>query len=139
MTDSDRAILQAELKVAEGYRENAYQDTEGVWTIGYGTNLQELTIDKTLAEHWLNVKLQEAERECGRLPFYANLDPARQRVLVELMYNLGWPRLTKFVKMLTALARHDFQTAATELLDSRWAEQVGPVRSLRIAKTLRGA
>ena len=42
--------LVASLEKHEGYRDKAYQDTEGVWTIGYGTNLQELRIDESIEE-----------------------------------------------------------------------------------------
>lgn len=137
MTSADRQMVARDVSRAEGYRAKAYQDTEGVWTIGYGTNLQELEIDEQLAARWLSKKLAEAERELEQFGWYAVLSSGRQRVLVELVYNLGLPRLLSFVKMIEAIKARDFQTAAAELLDSKWARQVGPIRSKRLADLLR--
>ena len=36
-----------------------------------------------------------------------------------------------FKKFLTALEEHDWETAAVEMMDSRWATQVGP-RAIRL-------
>ena len=41
-------------------------------------------------------------------------------------FNLGITRLLKFKKFLAALEQHDWETAAVEMMDSRWATQVGP-------------
>ena len=136
MTASDRNLLSQEVAAAEGLRLKAYQDSLGVWTIGYGTNLQELTIDKGLACRWLADKLAESERECERFPWFAGLAPRRQRAIVELVYNMGLPRLTGFVKMLHAIAERDYERAAKELLSSKWATQVGQTRAQRIADLL---
>lgn len=137
MTVQDRHRLAQDVANAEGLRLKAYQDSVGVWTIGYGTNLQELTIDKSQAERWLSEHLAESERECERFPWYAGMTPMRQRALCELVYNLGMPRLLGFTKMLQAISDGDFERAAKELLDSKWAGQVGPSRSMRLATMLR--
>lgn len=136
MTDADRAALAHDLRVAEGDggkpRLRAYRDSVGVWTIGYGVNLQELTIDYATAEAWLDNTITACERECERFPWFAVLDPVRQRAVMELVYNLGMPRLLGFTHMLRAFARRDFARAAAELMDSRWAQQVGPRRAERL-------
>lgn len=137
MTAADRAALAQDTADAEGLRLKAYQDPLGVWSIGYGTNLQELTIDRGLATRWLASKLAESERECERFPWYAGLSPKRQRALVELTYNLGMPRLTGFTKMLQAMSERKYDDAARELLNSKWASQVGTRRSTRIAELIR--
>lgn len=61
--------LIASVKLHEGYRARAYQDTVGVWTIGYGTNLQELEIGDELATEWLLNKLRQAETSAGGYPW----------------------------------------------------------------------
>ena len=48
-----------------------------------------------------------------------------------MCFNLGINRLLNFKKFLGALQEHDFETAAIEMMDSRWATQVGP-RSTRL-------
>ena len=47
------------------------------------------------------------------------------RVLVNMSFNLGYPRLNRFVKMKEAVANKDYQKAAEEMQDSRWYRQVG--------------
>ena len=49
---------------------------------------------------------------------------------------MGLSRLHGFVKFLDALKRRDYHTAADELLDSKYARQVGQ-RSQRIAQMVR--
>lgn len=137
MTATDRSALIADVKQAEGFRAEAYQDTRGVWTIGYGTNLQELTIEEPLAETWLLGQLQQAEIDAQRFTFFATASPFRQRALVELIYNLGLSRLLGFVKFLKAMSDRDYETARQELLNSRWAEQVKHTRAHRIAEMIR--
>lgn len=137
MTTADRQQLAKDVQQAEGFRAKAYQDSGGVWTIGYGTNLQELEIDEPTASRWLARKLAEAERELEQFGWYAGLTAARQRVFIELVYNMGLPRLLTFVDMLAAVKRGAWTVAAAELLDSRWAQQVGPTRSRRLVEALK--
>lgn len=137
MTNADFDALRGDLRQAEGLRLKAYQDTEGVWTIGFGTNLQQLEIDETTAEIWLTRELLSAESEANRFPWFAGLTPRRQRAIVELLYNLGLPRLLGFTKFLKAMSERDYETAAAELLDSKWARQVKYLRATRIAEMIR--
>lgn len=138
MNESAYAHLVADVKAAEGLRLKAYQDSVGVWTIGYGTNLEQLTIEENLAEAWLHQKLQEAEREArGAFPWFPDLTSRQQRAIVELVYNLGLTRLRKFRRTLAALAMGDYDAARLGLLNSLWARQVGPTRSNRIADAIR--
>jgi lysozyme len=122
MSDS---ILVHRLKQHEGLRLKAYQDTVGVWTIGYGTNLQELTIDDATAEKWLLKDIETATREASGLRFFGELSAVRQRVVIEMVYNLGLGRFLQFRKTVAAIERKDWEAAAKEMLDSRWAQQVG--------------
>lgn len=110
----------------EGYRDRAYQDTEGVWTIGYGTNLQELRIDEALARAWLLKDIDAAGLYAKRFPEYQKLDTlARQNVFTEMVYNMGPSRVAGFRNMLAAIRVGDWDDAAKEMLDSKWARQVG--------------
>jgi lysozyme len=61
-----------------------------------------------------------------------------QEALVNLSFNMGIPRLMQFKKTLALLREGDFESAADELLDSRYAEQVGR-RALEIADMIRTA
>jgi lysozyme len=55
--------------------------------------------------------------------------------LVDMGFNLGVPRLMKFKRMWEAIEREDFEWAASEMLNSRWANQVGG-RADRLAKVM---
>lgn len=137
MTEADFATLVTDTGLAEGCKLVAYQDTVGVWTVGFGTNLQELAIDQCTANKWLRDKLTACDVEAARaFPWYAGATAARQRAVSELLYNLGLPRLQGFVKFLAAMSRGDFVSASAELLNSKWASQVGVTRSMRIANTI---
>ena len=138
MNPADRARLSEDVQDAEGWRPKAYLDSVGVWTVGFGTNLQELTIDTTLGARWLAEGLASAEREAERaFSWYATASPRRQRAIVELIYNMGLPRLLGFRDTLAASVGGRWTVAAAELLNSKWAQQVGPTRSQRIATMLR--
>lgn len=118
--------LLSSLKQHEGLRLKAYQDTEGVWTCGYGRNLQQLEITKDQAEVWLIEDLTKAIKELDRaFPGWKDHSETRQNVLIEMMFNLGAPRLAGFRKFWAALAANSYAEAAQEMLASKWAKQVG--------------
>lgn len=137
LTGSEYALLVESVKAAEGFRATAYQDSVGVWTVGFGTNLQELSIDRPTAERWLNEALRRCETEAARFPWYATLNPPRQRVILEMLYNLGLTRFVGFLKMLAAIERKDYAQAAEQMMSSKWASQVG-VRATKLAAIMRG-
>lgn len=118
--------LIASLKQHEGLRLKAYQDSEGVWTCGYGRNLQQLEITKEQAEVWLIEDAAKAIKELDRaFPGWKDHSETRQNVLIEMMFNLGAPRLAGFVNFWAALRAKDYKRAAQEMIASRWAKQVG--------------
>ena len=119
----------------EGWRDKAYQDTEEIWTVGYGRNLQELRIDKELGEKWLAEDIETAVRYAKRFPEYDLLSEARQCVLVEMVFNMGPSRVAGFKNMLAAIREGEYEEAAIEMLDSKWARQVGR-RARRLAEQM---
>jgi lysozyme len=58
-------------------------------------------------------------------PWWRNLDDNRQRVMANMCFNLGHPRLSNFKKFIGAMQISDWETAAVEMMDSKWAGQVG--------------
>jgi lysozyme len=54
-----------------------------------------------------------------------DLDAVRQLVLMDMAYNMGVPRLCKFKKMWSAVEEQKYDIASMEMMDSRWARQVG--------------
>jgi lysozyme len=127
------------LKREEGFSAHAYLCSENRLTIGYGRNVDELGgigISPDEAELLLRNDIDRTIAECEQWEWFGDLQPAQQSVLIQLCFQLGYPRLTKFKRMLAALAEQDYDTAADELLDSRFAEQV-PRRANRLAEQMR--
>ena len=138
--------LLEELVKHEGLRLQVYQDTLGIDTIGIGRNLEDRGISKEeldeldipSIDHIYEYGITEAdamvlaqndvqivEEELLRAhPCVEDLDAVRQLVLVDMAFNMGVPRLCKFVKMWNAIYEQKFATASKEMLDSRWANQV---------------
>lgn len=126
MTPGDRAILRAQLIRHEGLRLKPYRDTLGVLTIGVGRNLDDRGLTEGEALYLLDSDIDLCERQLvARFPWFAALDAERQRVLLDMVFNLGLTRLLDFKKMLSAVGRGDYAAAAAEMLASRWATQVG--------------
>jgi lysozyme len=127
----------AQLKADEGLRLSAYRDSRGVLTIGYGRNLDVLTITPEQAERWLIEDLNAAYHALdSRCPWAEELDPARHGILLQMVFNLGICGFLGFRRMLTALQRRDFNTAALEILNSDAAKQA-PNRYARFARVIR--
>ena len=131
----DPITITARVRAAEGLSLTAYEDIGGVPHIGYGHQLTEAE-----AEALLVADLAEARAGAVRVvgaSTWATLDPARQDALTEAAFVLGPTGLSRFEDMLSSIRSGDFETAAAELLDSRWAEQA-PGRVQRLAEELRG-
>lgn len=117
--------LLEQLKRHEGYRDKAYQDTVDVWTVGYGKNLQELVITKEQAESWLREDVLESEIQLlAYFPIARTLSANRQKVLINMTYNMGVNRLKTFKKMWLAIENKDFNEACKQMKDSKWYVQV---------------
>ena len=130
----------------EGLELQVYQDSLGIDTIGIGRNLEDrgITAEELMHMDFPNIEavyehgiteadaiylakndVQIVEEELVRAhPCVDKLDSVRQLVLMDMAFNMGVPRLCKFVKMWNAVHESKFDIAAKEMLDSRWAVQV---------------
>jgi len=126
-----------QMRFHEGVRNNVYKDHLGIETIGVGRNLVDRGLSDEEVDYLLSNDIQIVENELDNgLSWWRDLDEVRQRALADLAFNMGLPRLHGFVKMLSALQRRDYHAAADELLDSKYAKQVGE-RSNRVAEMIR--
>ncbi len=133
----DIEAMTAQLIEHEGLRLKPYRCPAGKLTIGIGRNLDDRGISEQEAAVLCRNDIDGAERDLDRnVPWWRELSAVRQMALVDMCLNLGWPRLSGFKRMLAALERTDYETAADEMLDSKWARQVG-VRAVRIADMIR--
>ena len=122
-----------QLKRHEGFRSKPYHCTAGKLTIGYGRNLDDVGISRSEAEKLLKNDIQECIVQLhARFPAVEKLDTIRFDCLINMCFNLGIHRLSKFKKMWEAIEEGKYQRASEEMLDSKWANQVG-VRAQELA------
>ena len=113
------------VKEYEGYSQLVYECTAGYATIGYGRNLEQRGITKEESEYLLANDLQQCIKELkGIINRFDELPNKAQLVLVDMCYNLGLSKLLNFENMLDAIDARDWEKAAEELLNSRYARQV---------------
>lgn len=153
----DRATLEAELTRDEGERLKAYRDTKGKWTIGIGRNLDDCgttPLPRTKVDVLANGinqaecdllfvhDIERTEADLDRyISWWRNLDPVRQRVLLNMCFNMGWGAgtphgLHTFVNTLAMVQRGEYSRAAEGMLRSEWAREVG-IRAQRLANMMR--
>ena len=121
----------------EGLKLKPYRCTAGALTIGVGHNLDANGIPEHIAmallAHDIAICRQEIQRA---MPWSLSLPQAAQDVLVNMGF-MGVAKLRKFTKFLAALEARDYLAASQEMLDSKWAKQVGK-RSVELADIIRG-
>ena len=103
-----------------------YRDTVGKLAIGVGRNLDDVGITREEALTLLNNDIAKVRREVKRtFPWFARLNPVRQNVVLNMVFDLGLPRFRQFKKAIAAIRAKRWDEAVKQMLDSRWARQVG--------------
>lgn len=133
------------VKKHEGCRLAVYKDSMGYRTIGYGrcldtkgisqseqqilkidfANIDKTGITQDQADNLLRNDIAENIKYLQCYPFFNSLDERRQAVMVDLRFNLGGGGLAKFVNFLGFMRVAKYEEAASELMNSAWAKQVG--------------
>jgi len=130
-------LLVEQLKKHEGFRGTPYLDTTGNLTIGYGRNLTANPLTEDEASFLLTQDIHRHTIELAQAyPVVQEISAVRHDALINMAFNLGLPRLQKFRRMWSAITFRDWDQAAKEALDSKWAKQVGS-RANDIAYMLR--
>ncbi len=116
------------IKKHEGFRDCVFKDSVGVLTGGYGHAFHE---GSRLSEEIVNVLFEEDFENAydDVLQFISkhglwDLNAIRRAVLVDMMFNLGYSRLSKFKKFIKAMQEENYALAADEMIDSTWRRQV---------------
>ena len=131
------------IKRHEGFSSTVYRCPTGRLTIGFGrcvdpdeqgTGITEEEAEDLLANDL--VKFEAAARRVVGDNIWSLLNQVRREALIEMAFNMGAGNLAKFRRMINALMAEDYEGAATQALDSRWANQVGK-RADRIAERIR--
>ena len=137
MSPEGRVRVFGQLQIDEGIVNEIYKDHLGYATFGVGHLILESDPEygqpigtdispervADAFDHDLDIAISECETLYGAAWFY--LPEEVQEILVNMLFNMGRPRLTKFKKMNAAIEACDWKTAAVEGRDSRWYNQVG--------------
>lgn len=128
------------LEDEEGRVKHAYQDHLGYWTIGIGRLIDRrkgggLTDEEI--DYLASNDVDRVEAEVSRaLPWYKNLDDARKAVLLSMAFQMGTNGLLGFKNTLESVRKGDYELAARQMLQSRWATQT-PARAGRMSEQMR--
>lgn len=104
---------------------------KGNITIAAGVNI-DAGLSQAEAEWLTRQRIEAAENNAGTFSWYPGLDPVRQEVVSDMLFNLGLPKFSGFQHLIAALAIQDFHAAAEEMRNSHWAQEVGD-RAKRLA------
>lgn len=133
------------LMVEEGYREHPYHCSEGYPTIGHGQRIgpkgalldqYQFQAPRRVAHEWMMWHINQLYGSTGELVLDLDTGAVRHAVLISMAYQMGVDGLGRFRRMLAALNDGDWELAAKEALDSKWAKQT-PERARRHAEMLR--
>lgn len=124
-----------QLELHEGIRLKPYKDTVGKLTIGIGRNLDDVGLSKAEAYYLAQNDIRRRINRLEKFEWYRNLDEIRKKVIIDMAFNLGMGGLLSFKNMIKAIKLNDFPTAAAEMLNSKWANQVG-IRAKRLSKMM---
>ncbi len=125
------------LRRHEGVKNTLYKCTSDKWTIGVGRNLEDVGLsEEEIDMLLLNDIVRTKELMDDYIPWHRDLDQVRQEALINFVFNVGIGTTMKFKNAMAALEEHDYDTAATEMLDSNWAKQVGN-RAIEITQMIK--
>ena len=133
----DPRALRKHLIDEEGWKDRIYPDSKGIFTIGVGRNLEGKGLSDDEIEYLFSNDMRDAETDVRRvLPQFDDFSANRQIALISVMF-AGIRTFMEFKRMIAAINRMDWNTAADELLDSKYAKVDVPNRAKRLAKMLR--
>ena len=139
--------LREQLKIDEGVKYEVYDDHLGYKTFGIGhlvkttdeeygwpvgTPVSEKRVNSVFDKD-VETYIDETKKVFGNLE---DMPQEVQQCLVNMCFNMGAPRLSQFKKFIKAIHDEDWATASVEMLDSRWASQVG-IRANRLSDRIK--
>ena len=143
----DIGKLREQLKIDEGVKYEVYDDHLGYKTFGIGhlvtpkdkeygapigTPVSEERVNEVFNSD-VDIYISEAKKV---FPDLETKPEEVQQVVVNMCFNMGAPRLSQFKKFIQAINDELWTTASVEMLDSRWAKQVG-VRATRLSDRIK--
>lgn len=135
----DKERIKRTLIRHEGIELKPYRCTSDKLTIGVGRNLDDNGISQDTAMQMLEEDILSSVEDLRRnLNWFDDAPGVVQEALVNLAFNMGIVRLMQFRKTLINLRNGEWDKGADELLDSRYATQVG-YRANEVADMIRSA
>jgi len=139
--------LREQLKIDEGCVYEIYNDHLGYPTFGIGHLVREsdpengsplgAEVSEDRVNEAFDADIEIVLSDCNILyPDFGDLPEEAQQIIANMMFNLGRPRLSKFVGMKRGVDAKDWNGAADEMVDSRWYRQVG-ARAERLVNRMR--
>ena len=139
--------LREQLKIDEGCVYEIYNDHLGYPTFGIGHLVREsdpengcplgTEVSEDRVNEAFDADVEIVLSDCNTLyPDFDDLPEEAQQIIANMMFNLGRPRLSKFVGMKRGVDAKDWDSAADEMVDSRWYRQVG-ARAERLVNRMR--
>lgn len=137
MDESARKAARSLIMNHESLRLRPYKDSLGFLSIGYGHCLELHSITANAASLILDDDIDWFVSAIEKnIPYFRDIDPVRQAVLLDMTFNLGLIGVMKFHDMWKAIQSGNWNAAADALLNSKWALQVGQ-RALDDARIMR--
>ena len=139
--------LQEELEIDEGCKYEIYLDHLGYPTFGIGHLITDddpeygwevgASIDTVRVHEAFESDIEGVLSDCSKLySDFGDLPEEAQRVIANMMFNMGYTRLSKFKNMKLSVDDRNWDIAADEMVDSRWYYQV-PNRAKRLVERMR--
>lgn len=125
------------IKQNEGLRLDLYKCPADRWTVGYGRNLEARGITKDEAQLMLENDVEYFYRRLEKFPAFLKCNENRQAVLIDMAFNMGMSGIRKFKMMWAAISLENWQGAAIQILDSKYAREDVPERAARNAEIMR--
>ena len=139
--------LREELEIDEGCKYEIYLDHLGYPTFGIGHLITEndpeygwevgASIDTVRVHETFESDIEGVLSDCSKLySDFEDLPEEAQRVIANMMFNMGYTRSSKFKNMKLSVDDRNWDIAADEMVDSRWYYQV-PNRAKRLVERMR--
>ena len=139
--------LREELESDEGCKHEIYLDHFKFPTLGIGhliTDWDEeydmevgTTVSEERVKECFEKDVKQVIKDCKKLyEDFDHLPEDAQLIIANMMFNMGYTRLSKFRAMKSGVDARDWNKAADEMVDSRWYEQV-PNRAKRLVVRMR--
>ena len=131
----DLEKLRKQLEIDEGVKYEIYLDHHGYATFGIGHLVIPSDIEyredvgtrvsEERVRECFDKDVQSVLRDCSLLyKDFDELPEEAQQIIANMMFNMGYTRLSKFKGMKRGVDARDWNKAADEMVDSRWYKQV---------------